>query len=219
MSEWYRAVVVDFDPDDNLHKLAYVDKNGDAWYNLSDPGDDPFWQSRPIAATLSQAIDPSLQFQEQSPATIPPPNDTLRDLLKQRLGASSLSPMPSRLDLSASTARELAEATKLLETHKHEGRLRDAEGTTQEHIDRWKNTGNKSKKVQGKPDGEEALLKQAAAAGASEHLTNMLRDSSTVQQSDNQMQQIMAQLSTMQDSLVSLTAQNVTLAAVMNSKT
>ena len=164
-------------------------------------------------------IDSNLEFQEQSPTTFPPSNDTLRDLLKERLGASSLSPMPSRLDLSASAVRELAEATKLLETHKHEGRLRDAEGTTQEHIDRWKNSGNRSKKDQGKPDGEEALLKQAAAAGASEHLMNMLRDSSTVQQSDNQMQQIMAQLSTMQDSLVSLTAQNVTLAAAVNSKT
>ena len=219
MSEWYRAVVVDFDPADNLHKLAYADKDGDAWYNLSDPGIDPFWRSRPIPATPSQAIDPSLQVQEQSPAKIPPSNDTLRDLLKQRLGASSLSPMPARLDLSNSAARELAEATKLLEVHKHEGQLRDAEGTTQEHIDRWKTTGNKSKKVQGKPDSEEVLLKQAAAAGASEHLMNMLRDSSTVQQSDNQMQQIMEQLSTMQDSLVSLTAQNVTLAAAVNSKT
>ena len=164
-------------------------------------------------------IDSNLEFQEQSPTTFPPSNDTLRDLLKERLGASSLSPLPSRLDLSASAARELAEATKLLETHRHEGRLRDAEGTTQEHIDRWKNSGNRSKKGQGKPDGEEALLKQAATAGASEHLMNMLRDSSTVQQSDNQMQQIMAQLSTMQDSLVSLTAQNVTLAAAVNSKT
>ena len=49
-------------------------------------------------------IDSKLEFQEQSPTTFPPSNDTLRDLLKERLGASSLSPMPSRLDLSASAA-------------------------------------------------------------------------------------------------------------------